>query len=224
MNAYTCVSLCPVGVAPVPAEEEDPDDEAVEEDAKSSEEEVPWSGNNWAIQRYWKAEEMIQLCICLCMFMWLGDVNDRGKICQNDDLMRVGCVCSVANKSYIIWYYMMDKYFGEIDGMNDMKDILYDCHCPLLFGDIIVSYCVININMICISVCDYTTSWYVYVCKICYMWLTDKDRNHFTSNDDITSATRPMEYLRFRSYAVFPRNLFPPTGSESPHVASVNKP
>jgi len=36
---FTCVSLCPVGTAPVPVEEEDPEDEDVDQDALSSEEE-----------------------------------------------------------------------------------------------------------------------------------------------------------------------------------------
>lgn len=38
---FTCVSLCPVGTAPVPVEEEDPEDEDVDQDALSSEEEDP---------------------------------------------------------------------------------------------------------------------------------------------------------------------------------------
>ncbi|CAK9022310.1 unnamed protein product [Durusdinium trenchii] len=37
--AFTCVSLCPVGVAPVPPAEEDPEDEDVAEDGKSDSEE-----------------------------------------------------------------------------------------------------------------------------------------------------------------------------------------
>ncbi len=40
---FTCVSLCPVGAAPVPVEEEDPEDEDVDQDALSSEEEDPFS-------------------------------------------------------------------------------------------------------------------------------------------------------------------------------------
>ncbi|CAK9116919.1 unnamed protein product [Durusdinium trenchii] len=39
--AFTCVSLCPVGVAPVPPAEEDPEDEDVAEDGKSDSEEDP---------------------------------------------------------------------------------------------------------------------------------------------------------------------------------------
>jgi len=44
VSAFTCVSLCPVGVNAVPPEEEDPEEEAVEQDCLSSENEAAWNG------------------------------------------------------------------------------------------------------------------------------------------------------------------------------------
>ena len=44
VSAFTCVSLCPVGVNAVPPEEEDPEEEAVEQDCLTDENEATWHG------------------------------------------------------------------------------------------------------------------------------------------------------------------------------------